>query len=190
MAKNLNLGNFSTISRSNISKLQIFLKNSFHSNWRSHLVLTSGQKPKKLFEPLEKYQSIWIWANLETFTRISPNQEFFSKILSFCYLYSPLTSCKNSEKSLDPFLRKLRYQSTNQRTNQPIITNNNDFIGPRWRQRNKVFASQFSSICWLILLYLRKGKFQGVHKSQRKAYFRISRSWANYHMKFRAFRVQ
>ena len=29
MAKNLNLGNFLTISRSNISKLQIFLKNRF-----------------------------------------------------------------------------------------------------------------------------------------------------------------
>ena len=51
MAKNLNLGNFLTISRSNISKLQIFLKNRFHSNWRSYLVLTSGQKPKKLLEP-------------------------------------------------------------------------------------------------------------------------------------------
>ena len=35
----------------NISKLQIFLKNRFHSNWRSYLVLTSGQKPKKSLEP-------------------------------------------------------------------------------------------------------------------------------------------
>ena len=42
---------FLTISRSNISKLQIFLKNRFHSNWRSYLVLTSGQKPKKSLEP-------------------------------------------------------------------------------------------------------------------------------------------
>ena len=32
-------------------KLQIFLKNRFHSNWRSYLVLTSGQKPKKSLEP-------------------------------------------------------------------------------------------------------------------------------------------
>ena len=44
--QNLNLVNFLT-SRSNISKFQIFLKNRFHSNWRSYLVLTSGQKPKK-----------------------------------------------------------------------------------------------------------------------------------------------
>ena len=51
MTKNLNLGNFLTISRSNISKLQIFLKNRFHLNGRSYLVLTSGQKPKKLSEP-------------------------------------------------------------------------------------------------------------------------------------------
>ena len=28
-----------------------FLKNRFHSNWSSYLVLTSGQKPKKLLEP-------------------------------------------------------------------------------------------------------------------------------------------
>ena len=42
---------FLTISRSNTSKLQIFLKNRLHSNWRSYLVITSGQKPKKLLEP-------------------------------------------------------------------------------------------------------------------------------------------
>ena len=40
-----------TISRSHISKLQIFLKNWFHSNWRPYLALTSGQKPKKSLEP-------------------------------------------------------------------------------------------------------------------------------------------
>ena len=38
---------FSTISRPNISKFQIFLKNRFYSNWRSYLVLTSDQKAKK-----------------------------------------------------------------------------------------------------------------------------------------------
>ena len=43
-------GQFLTIWRSNISKLQIFLKNRFHSNWRLYLVLTSGQKPKKWLE--------------------------------------------------------------------------------------------------------------------------------------------
>ena len=59
MAKNLNLGNLWTISMSNISKLQIFLKNRINSNWRSYLVLTSDQKPKKLFLSRfwEKYQS-------------------------------------------------------------------------------------------------------------------------------------
>ena len=38
---------------------------------------------------------------------------------------------KKSEKALEPFLRKLHYQPTNQQTNQPIITNNTNFIGPR-----------------------------------------------------------
>ena len=40
-------GKFFRILRLNISKLQIFLKNRFQSSWRSYLVLTSGQKPKK-----------------------------------------------------------------------------------------------------------------------------------------------
>ena len=72
---------FLTISRSNISTLQIFLKNRFHSNWSSYLLLTSGQNPKKSFERFwEKYQRVWFWANLETLLWISPNQEFFSKI--------------------------------------------------------------------------------------------------------------
>ena len=108
-----------TISRSNIFKLQIFLKNRFHPNSRSYLVLTSGQKSKKWSEPfLRKYQSFWFWTNLETFSRISPNQEFFFKnpFLWLFYFYSRLTSCQKSKKSLDPFLSKLPYQPTNQPT--------------------------------------------------------------------------
>ena len=56
-------------------------------------------------------------ANLERFSRIPPNQEFFFKnpALSLFCLYSPLTSCKKLEKSLEPFLRKL--SPTNQPTN-------------------------------------------------------------------------
>ena len=86
------------------------------SNWRSYLILTSGQKPKNRWSRFwEKYQSVWFWANLETFSRISPNQNFFFKnpALWLFYLYSPLTSCKKSEKFLKPFQRKLRYQPTN-----------------------------------------------------------------------------
>ena len=45
---------------------------------------------------------------------ISKSKNFFQK---FDYLYSPLTSCKKSEKSLEPFLRKLRSQPSNQPTN-------------------------------------------------------------------------
>ena len=51
---------------------------------------------------------------------------------------------QKSEKSLDSFLRKLRYQPTNQPTNQPIITNNVDFIEPEWhrskRKTDQLFA--------------------------------------------------
>ena len=43
------------------------------------------------------------------------------------------------KKSREPFLRKPRYQPI-QPTNQPIITNNTDLIGPRWRQSKKKLA--------------------------------------------------
>ena len=72
---------------------------------------------------------------------ISKSRIFFKNpVLSLFYLYSPLTSCKKSEKSLEPFLRKLRYQPTNnQPTNQPIITNNTDLIRPRWRRSKNIY---------------------------------------------------
>ena len=116
MPKNLNLGNFLTISRSNISKLQIFLKNRFHSNWRSYLILTSGQKPKKSLQLfLRKISKCLILGQFgDLFANISKSRFFFKNpALWRFYLYSPLTSCKKSEKSLEPFLRKLRYQPTN-----------------------------------------------------------------------------
>ena len=69
MVKNLNSGIFLTISRPNISKLQFFLKNRFHSNWRLYLVLTSGQS-----RFWEKYKSVWLWAN---FANISKSRIFF-----------------------------------------------------------------------------------------------------------------
>ena len=66
MAKNLNLGNFLTILRSNIFKLQIFLKNRFQANWRPYLVLTSGEKPKKLLKKKKITSRIFLhfWMSL------------------------------------------------------------------------------------------------------------------------------
>ena len=125
MAKNLNLSIFLMISRPNISKLQIFQKNRFHSNWRLYLVPTSGQKPKKSLEPfLRKLSKCLILGKFgDFFTNISKSRFFFKNadLWVFC-LYSPLTSCKKLEKSLEPFLRKLRYQPTNQPTNQLLPT--------------------------------------------------------------------
>ena len=68
---------------------------------------------------------------------------FKNPALWLCYLYSPLTSCKKSEKSLEPFLRKLCYEPTN----QPIITNNTDLIGPHWR-RSKKIKQVLQIRCW------------------------------------------
>ena len=56
----------------------------------------------------------------------------------------PLTSCKKSEKSLE-FLRKLRYQPIN----EPMITNNTDLIGPRWRRSKNIQKKKL-----LLLFYL------------------------------------
>ena len=46
---------------------------------------------------------------------------FKNPALSLFCLYSPLTSCKKWGKSLEPFLRKLCYQPTNQPTNQTML---------------------------------------------------------------------
>ena len=95
-----------------------------------YLVLTSGQNPKKSLEPfLKKISECLILGYFgDLFANISKSRIFFKNpALSLFYLYSPLTSCKKSEKSLEPLLRKLRYQPTN----QSIITNNTDLIGPR-----------------------------------------------------------
>ena len=83
MAKNLNLGNFLTISRSNISKLQIFLKNKVYS----YLVLTSGQKPKKSLEPFLRKISVsdfgLIWRPFRECLQIN---NFFQKSGSLTFL--------------------------------------------------------------------------------------------------------
>ena len=86
------------------------------TNFRSCLVLTSGQKPKKMVRAVfeKKYQSIWFWANLETFSRISPYQEFFSKNW-LCHFSTFMQKIRKilwtvSEKTAVP---------TNQPTNQP-----------------------------------------------------------------------
>ena len=73
---------FLTFSRSDISKLQFFLKNRFQSNWRSYLVLASDQKPKKIvravFEKNIKVSDFGlIWRPFRQYHQI---KNFFSKI--------------------------------------------------------------------------------------------------------------
>ena len=62
---------------------------------------------------------------METFSQISPNQEFFSSIPSWLIQKIRKILQAVSEETALP---------TNQQNNQPIITNNIDFIGPGWRQ--------------------------------------------------------
>ena len=81
-----------------------------------YLVLNSGQKPKKSLEPfLRKMSKVsnfgLIWRPFREYLQI---KKFFQKSGSFTFLpLQSLTSCKKSEKFLESFLRKLRYQPTN-----------------------------------------------------------------------------
>ena len=63
---------------------------------------------------------------------ISPNSKCFWKIGSI-QIEGHIFGQK-PKKSLEPFLRKLRYQPTN----QPIINNNTDFVGPGWCRSKKL----------------------------------------------------
>ena len=121
------------------------------TNFRSCLVLTSGQKPKKMVRAVfeKKYQSIWFWANLETFSRISPYQEFFSKnwlchfstfmqkIRKILWTVSEKTAVPTNQPINQPTNQPTKQptnqptnQPNNQPTNQPIITKNTDLVGP------------------------------------------------------------
>ena len=120
-------------------------------------------KTKKIIRAVfEKNITVWFWANLEPFfVNISETRIFFKNpALWHFYLYSPLTSCKKSLKSLEPFLRKLHYQLTN----QPIITKNTDFIEPGWRRsKKKQQQHQTSSRCFFVfclLIFLNKTKLK------------------------------
>ena len=70
-------------------------------------------------------------SNLKTFSQISLNQEFFSKIW-LCHFSAFIV----------PFMEKFRKilraisEKTALRTNEPVITNNTHFIGPDWCQSN------------------------------------------------------
>ena len=119
MAQNLNLALFLKISRSNISKLRTFLKNKFLLKLKVIFSTNFRPKTRKIIRAVfEKNISVWFWANLENFSRISPNQKFFKKpdLLLF-YLYSLLSSCKKIRKIL-----RVVSEKTVLPTNQPLPT--------------------------------------------------------------------
>ena len=102
---------FLTISRSDIPNVSLQLKVHI-----TYLVPNFRPKTKTVVRAVfEKNISVWFWANLEAFSRISPDQDFFFRnvALSLFCLYSPLTSCKKSENCFRENC------ATNQPTNQP-----------------------------------------------------------------------
>ena len=137
MAKNLNLGNCWTISRSNIfrPKLKKINRAVFEKNIK---VSEFGL----IWRPFHKY--------------LKMKNFFKNPAVWLFYLYSPLTSCKKSEKSLEVFLRKLRYQPTN----QPTKASN---FGLIWRPFHeylqiKIFFQKSSSVAFLPLQSLTSCK--------------------------------
>ena len=66
---------------------------------------------------------------------LQSNSFFKNPALSLLYLYSPLTSCKISEKSLDSFLRKLHYQPTNQISKCLILSSFGDVFANIFKSR-------------------------------------------------------
>ena len=90
------------------TKLKVILSTNFRAKTKK-IVTAVFEKNIKVSD----FGSIW-----RSFREYLQIKIFFKKNLALWlfYLYSPLTSCKKSEKCLEPFLRKLRYQPTNQPT--------------------------------------------------------------------------
>ena len=136
---------FLKILRSNISKLQVFLKNKFHWNWRSCLVLTSGQKPKKaVFEKNIKVSDFGlIWRPFCEYLQI---KIFFLKSSSVTFL--PLQS-PNFMQKIRKILRPVSEETTlptNQALNQPINANLETFSQLSSNQKlfSKILLCDFS----------------------------------------------
>ena len=70
--------------------------------------LTSCKKSEKINEPFPRKQ--WKCLFLDQFAQFWAKRKIFLKnpLRSFLRLYSPLTSCKKSEKTNEPFPRKLK----------------------------------------------------------------------------------
>ena len=83
---------------------------------------------------------------------------FKNPALPLFYLYSLLTSCKKSEKPLEPFLRKLRYLPTIQPTNQTTNYYQQHQSTPRWRWKKPPsfeFQNSKKSFFWWSLCRIK-----------------------------------
>ena len=88
------------------------------TRYHAHLSLYAKSRKTNNNAKSRKWPKTSVWAIFgDIFTNISKSIFFFKyPALSLFYLYSPLTLCKKSEKSLELFPSKLLYQPTNQPT--------------------------------------------------------------------------
>ena len=91
----------------------------------SYLIWTQGQNLTISRSNISKLQ-IWYWVNLEMFCEYLQIKNFFQKsgFVTFLLLRSP-----NLMQKIRKILRAVS-EETALPTNQPIITNNTDLIGP------------------------------------------------------------
>ena len=129
MTKNLNMGIFLTISRSNISKLQIFQKK--HVSFKMKVIFSTNWRPKTkkivraVFEKNIKASDFGlIWRPFREYLQI---KNFFQKFGSVTFLPLLFPNFMQKNKKI---LRAIS-EKTALPTNQPFITNNTHLIGPR-----------------------------------------------------------
>ena len=101
-----------------VKYLQIANFSEKQVSFKLKVILSTNFRPKTknivraVFEKNMKVSDFGlIWRRFREYLQI---KNFFKSLaLTLFYLYSPLTKCRKSEKSLEPFLRKLCHQPTN-----------------------------------------------------------------------------
>jgi hypothetical protein len=96
-----------------------FLKNLIRPLFTPYTPLTSCKKSEKSNEAiLRKIPKTSFWARFGPFWPKNGQMDFFLKnrAPSVFYTCGPLTSCKNSEKTNEPILRKARHGQTDRLT--------------------------------------------------------------------------
>jgi len=112
-----------------------FLKNLIRPLFTPYIPLTSCKKSEKTNDSiLRKIPKTSFLGHFWPFLAIFGQMHFFLKnrAPSVFIIYGPLTSCKKSEKTNEPILRKVRCWQTDRQTDW--LTDGSNFIGPNFKK--------------------------------------------------------